>query len=172
MAMYQTDPTNPVIPGPSTPTMAEARDLIVECAAAIDDLRLSEWPAMFTDPCLYRITTRDIVQRNQPLSIWFNDNRNMLFDRVEAIEQANIFEPHLYRHILNDSRRLKGRRDAVTLETGFLIVRTMVLGGEQDLFLSGKYLDEIVNEDGRTLFRSRVVILDSSLVDTLLALPV
>jgi anthranilate 1,2-dioxygenase small subunit len=153
------------------PSLAQARDAIVDYAAAIDDLRLKEWPEMFTDPCLYRITTREILQRGQPLSIMLCDNRAMLFDRVEAIEQANIFEPHLYRHILNDSRRIPGPDDALNLETGFMVIRTMMTG-EQDLFLSGKYIDEIIESEGRVLFRSRTVVLDSSLVDTLIAIPV
>ena len=71
----------------------------------LDEGPLSNWPGLFTDTCLYRITTRLNEQQNMPLSIMLCDNHAMLYDRVEAVEKANIFEPHYYRHILSDSAR-------------------------------------------------------------------
>ena len=47
----------------------QARRLMADYAAAIDALELSKWPTFFTDPCLYRITTRQNEERNMPLSI-------------------------------------------------------------------------------------------------------
>ena len=150
---------------------AAARALLVSYVYTIDEGPLSDWPTFFTDPGLYRITTRANVERNYPLSIMLCDNHKMLFDRVEAIEKANIFEPHLYRHILSDSRVLAGNEDEARIETSFMCVRTMVDGGAMTLFAAGKYVDEVVSDAGRLLYRSKVVILDSSKVDTLLALP-
>jgi len=163
--------TNVYIPGPQRPTQADARTLLADYCAAIDDLRLSEWVAMFTDPCLYRITTRANLARGMPLSIMLCDTKAMLFDRVEAIEQANLFEPHVTRHVLSDSRVIDAKGLVLSVETSFIVVRTMVASGEMMLFAAGKYLDEVVSEGGRTMFRSKTVVLDSSLVDTLIALP-
>lgn len=151
-------------------SMTEARRLLVDYVYTIDDGALSEWPKFFTDPCLYRITTRQNEEAKMPLSIMLCDNHAMLYDRVEAIEKANIFEPHCYRHVLSDSRVLSRTADALVMETSFICVRTM-LDGRMTLFAAARYLDEIVAGPERCLFRSRTVVLDSSQVDTLIAIP-
>jgi anthranilate 1,2-dioxygenase small subunit len=40
-----------------------------------------------------------------------------------------------------------------------------------DLFATGRYLDALVEEDGALRFRERLVVCDSSRIDTLLAVP-
>jgi anthranilate 1,2-dioxygenase small subunit len=151
-------------------TPAEAREHLVDYVHTIDDGALQDWPGYFSDPCLYRITTRQNEARRYKLSIMLCDNQAMLFDRVEAIEQANVFEPHTYRHILSDSRVLNRGQSSITIETSFICVRTMI-SGAQMLFASGRYVDELVRVDGAARYRSKIVILDSSEVDTLLAIP-
>jgi anthranilate 1,2-dioxygenase small subunit len=94
----------------------------------------------------------------------------MLFDRIEATEKANIFEPHSYRHILSDSEVVAKTADLIRVRTGFICVRIMH-SGETTLFASGEYVDEVVRENGRCRFRSKAVILDSSQIDTLIAIP-
>ncbi|MDX3905711.1 MAG: aromatic-ring-hydroxylating dioxygenase subunit beta [Pigmentiphaga sp.] len=150
--------------------LVAARRLISDYAYAIDNGEISRWPAFFTDPCSYRITTRENEAMQMPLSIMLCDSQAMLYDRVEAIERANIFEPHYYRHMLADTRILKRRPRGVTAETGFLCVRTM-LDGAMNVFAAGRYLDDILVQGDDCLFRSRTVILDSSQVDTLIAIP-
>lgn len=149
---------------------SEARRLMVDYAYTIDDGALGDWPKFFTDPCLYRITTRQNEEAGMPLSIMLCDNQAMLYDRVEAIEKANIFEPHYYRHILSDSRTISREGGMLKQETSFACVRTM-LDGRMSLFVAGRYIDEIVPAAGGCLFRARTVVLDSSQVDTLIAIP-
>jgi anthranilate 1,2-dioxygenase small subunit len=151
-------------------SLAEARSLLCDYAAILDDGPLSSWPEFFTERCLYRITTRENERRGLPLPILLCDNRAMLYDRVEATEKANIFEPHWYRHILSDSRILPSRGGALTIETSFLCVRTM-LRGEMSLFVSGAYVDEVVRDDKKIVFRAKTVVLDQSQIDTLIAIP-
>jgi anthranilate 1,2-dioxygenase small subunit len=151
-------------------TEAEARKHQAAYAYTIDEGPLSDWPKFFTDPCLYRITTRVNEERKMPLSIMLCDNQAMLYDRVEAVEKANIFEPHFYRHILSDSRVLSSQDDSLVLETSFICVRSM-LDGRMDLFTAGKYVDHMVKQEGRCLFKSKTVVLDHSRVDTLIAIP-
>jgi anthranilate 1,2-dioxygenase small subunit len=149
---------------------AGARALLAAYTYVLDEGPLSDWPTFFTESCLYRITTRQNEERNMPLSIMLCDNHAMLYDRVEAVEKANIFEPHYYRHVLSDSRMLRATAGSIWLETSFICVRTM-LDGRMRLFAAGKYVDEIVVEGDRRLFRSKTVVLDSSQVDTLIAKP-
>jgi anthranilate 1,2-dioxygenase small subunit len=149
---------------------AGARALLTAYTYVLDEGPLSEWPTLFTASCLYRITTRQNEERNMPLSIMLCDNHAMLYDRVEAVEKANIYEPHYYRHVLSDSRVLRTTADSIWLETSFICVRTM-LDGRMCLFAAGKYADEVVAEGERLLFRSKTVVLDSSQIDTLIAKP-
>ena len=151
-------------------TFEEAAALLADYAYALDEGRLGEWPRFFTDPCLYRITTRDMFRQGRPLSIMVCDNQAMLYDRVEATERVNIFEPHHYRHVLSRSRLLERRPDCLCLQTAFICVRTMA-DGTQSLFVSGEYSDEIVRGGGGCLLRARTVILDSSRFDSVLAIP-
>ena len=44
-------------------------------------------------------------------------------------------------------------------------------GGETTLFATGRYHDHVVDDDGRPRFAEKIVILDSRLIDTLLAIP-
>ena len=55
-------------------------------------------------------------------------------------------------------------------ETSFLVVR-ITRDGASDLFASGRYLDRYVPEDGGVMLAERLVVCDSSRIDTLLALP-
>ena len=59
---------------------------------------------------------------------------------------------------------------AVRAETPFLVVRIM-RDGRMDLFATGRYLDVIVEDAGALRLRERIVVCDSSRIDTLLALP-
>lgn len=151
-------------------TASQARALLSDYVAILDDGPLADWPSFFTDPCLYRITTRENQERQFPLSIMLCDSRAMLYDRVEATEKANIFEPHTYRHVLSDSRIVAADGATLKLRTSFLCARTMV-EGDFSLFVSGVYIDEVVQESGRCLFRSKTVVLDQSRIDTLIAIP-
>jgi len=153
-----------------SPTQAAARQLLADYTHVLDEGPLTDWPTFFTESCLYRITTRQNEERNMPLSIMLCDNHAMLYDRVEAVEKANIFEPHYYRHILSDTRTLRTTADSTWLQTSFICVRTM-LDGQMCLFAAGKYVDEVVMHEDRCLFRSKTVVLDSSQVDTLIAKP-
>src|ERR1700712_3702124 len=95
----------------------EAREHLVNYVCTIDDGKLEEWPGFFSDPCVYRITTRANEARRYKLSIMLCDNQAMLLDRVESIEQANVFEPHTYRHILSDSRVMERGPLCLVVET-------------------------------------------------------
>jgi anthranilate 1,2-dioxygenase small subunit len=151
-------------------TLADAQALNCAYADVLDDGELGDWPGFFADTCLYRIVTRENQRRGMPLAIMLCDSREGLFDRVEATEKANIFEPHWYRHILSDAMVLRRDGDALVVKTSFICVRTMQ-DGAMALFVSGAYVDEIVRVGERCLFRSKTVVVDQSRIDTLIAVP-
>jgi anthranilate 1,2-dioxygenase small subunit len=139
-------------------------------ARCIDDGRLESWPDYFDDPCIYKITTAANYRDALEAAIVFANSRGMLIDRVSSLREANIYERHTYRHILGAPSVLEETEEGVRSETPFLVVRIM-RDGEMDIFATGRYLDlyKIRNRDAR--LAERIVICDSSRIDTLLALP-
>ena len=146
--------------------------LIARAAHLIDDDRLEEWPELFTEHGMYRITTAENIERALPLSIISADSRAMLRDRVSALRHANIYEAQRYRHAVSCTVVEEVNGGVARVVTNFIVMRTMHTG-EQTVFATGRYLDRIriEGEAGRPQFEERTVILDSRAVDTLLAIP-
>jgi len=144
--------------------------LNADYARAIDDDRLEDWPAFFTDPCLYSITSAANVRQGLEVGVVYADSRGMLRDRVTALREANVYERQAYRHLVGLPAILGEAGGAVRSETPFLVVR-IVRDGRMDLFATGRYVDVVVDEAGTLRFRERVVVCDSSRFDTLLAIP-
>jgi 3-phenylpropionate/cinnamic acid dioxygenase small subunit len=144
--------------------------LNAEYARAIDDDRLEDWPDFFTDPCLYTITSADNHRHGMPVGLIYADSKGMLKDRVAALREANVYERQSYRHVVGLPAIIGERDGAVRAETPFLVVRIM-RDGTMALFATGRYLDALVEEAGALRFRERVVVCDSSRIDTLLAIP-
>jgi anthranilate 1,2-dioxygenase small subunit len=150
------------------------RDAIEELCAAyaecIDEDRLEEWPEFFVDDCRYRITNRADQKAGMPHGIVYAASKGMLIDRVTALRQANIYEPHHYRHILGRVRLGRVEGAVVEARSNFLVLRIMQHGAT-DLFASGRYLDRINASAAPCRFVERLVVLDSPKIDTLLAIP-
>jgi anthranilate 1,2-dioxygenase small subunit len=144
--------------------------LNADYARAIDDDRLEDWPDFFTDPCLYTITSADNHRQGLPAGIIYADSRGMLKDRVAAIREANVYERQAYRHVVGLPAILGEREGTARTETPFIVVRIM-RDGTMGLFATGRYVDVLVEEAGTLRFRERVVVCDSSRIDTLLAIP-
>jgi 3-phenylpropionate/cinnamic acid dioxygenase small subunit len=144
--------------------------LNAEYARAIDDDRLEDWPEFFADGCLYTITSVDNHRRGLPVGLMYADSKGMLRDRVTALRQANIYERQAYRHVVGLPAVLAETDGGVRTETPFLVVRIM-RDGRMDLFATGRYVDVVIETAGAPRFRERVVVCDSSRIDTLLAIP-
>ena len=140
-------------------------------AQVIDDDRLEDWPALFVEDGLYRLTTRENHSNGLELAIMYCDGRGMMADRISALRQANIYEPHVYCHLTSNVRVLDAATDAVRARSNFIVVRTMQ-EGDQSIFACGRTFDTIAEVGGQLLFKERLVVLDSRQVDTLLVIPI
>ncbi len=140
--------------------------LNADYARCIDDDRLEEWPGFFLERCLYKITNADNLAKGYEAGLVYADSQAMLKDRVSALREANVYERQRYRHIVG----LPRARDDGSAETPFLVVRIM-RDGTMGLFATGRYLDKVVEENARLKFAERIVVCDSSRIDTLLAIP-
>jgi anthranilate 1,2-dioxygenase small subunit len=136
----------------------------------IDDDRLEDWPNHFHGPCLYKVTSAANYREGLEAGIIFANSRGMLQDRVSALREANIYERQSYRHILGPPAILSENGAEVRTETPFLVAR-ILQDGDTDLFATGRYLDRYRIEDNKAQLEERIVVCDSSRIDTLLALP-
>ena len=139
-------------------------------ARCIDDDRLEEWPDHFHGSCIYKITTAANQREGLEGAIIFANSKGMLKDRVSALREANIYERQSYRHILGQPSILQESATEVRSETSFLVAR-IVQDGDTDIFATGRYLDLYKIEGGKVRLDERIVVCDSSRIDTLLALP-
>ena len=74
--------------------------LYVEYTNTIDDGDLGHWPDLFTAECSYRIVSRENVRRKLPLAAMRCDSREMLHDRVVAIESSAFYVSRTVRHLV------------------------------------------------------------------------
>lgn len=136
---------------------------------AIDDDALEDWPALFTDPCFYRIVSRENFSRNLPLSVMECASRGMLTDRVTGYRRVNVYEPQRYTHLLSGLVIEPIDATHVACRQNYAVIRTMVTG-EMMVFAAGVYLDRVRLGD-EALFEERIVVQESRRVDTLLVIP-
>jgi anthranilate 1,2-dioxygenase small subunit len=141
-----------------------------EYGRCIDDDRLEDWPDHFHGSCVYKITTAANHREGLEGAIIFANSKGMLRDRVSALREANIYERQSYRHILGQPSILHESDGEVRSETSFLVAR-IVQDGDTDIFATGRYLDLYKIEQGKVRLNERVVVCDSSRIDTLMALP-
>ena len=139
-------------------------------AEVIDSDQLEDWPTFFTAQCEYRITNIENEQAGLPAGIVWADTRAMLEDRVAALREANIYERQRYRHLLGMPRLLQADAATASARTPFMVARIMA-SGETLLFATGVYVDRFVRDGSGLKLQARVAVCDSTVTDTLLALP-
>lgn len=158
----------------NTAVPAAARDaiarLMMQYVHAIDNDELERWPRFFTEKCIYQIIPRSEFDQGRPLGIWICDTRGMLEDRVGSLREVNVYEPHVYRHVIGPTEILDYSDGAYRAQTSYIVVRTMH-DGEMQVFSAGRYVDEIVCDADTALLRKRIVVTDSARFDTLLVIP-
>ena len=162
----------------------ELEDFYAAYAACLDSDALEAWPDFFTDDCHYRVTSAENYEAGLPLGLIYATSKDMLRDRISALRQANIYEPQRYRHLISGIRPHPHPNpppqageggvgvdpESLAVEANFLVIRTMQ-DGAMTVFAAGRYVDRVVRGDAGWRFASKIVVLDSRCIDTLLAIP-
>jgi anthranilate 1,2-dioxygenase small subunit len=137
----------------------------------LDNDRIEEWPAFFTEDCLYEIVPRENADMGLPIGIIYCTNQRMLRDRVVSLRNANIFEAHSYRHMASGLVITSQADDAVETESSYVVVKTLA-NGESFVYQAGRYLDRVVRTAEGWRYAAKRAIYDTSRVQTLLATPI
>lgn len=145
-------------------------DLLAEYGLAIDQDRLDDWTALFTEDCDYRVISRENEEQGLPNVMIWCDNRDMLLDRVDSYRHVNEYNLHWDRHVIGLPRHV-GQVDGLwVVEAAYSAFQT-TLEGETRLFSVGRYRFGLRVDAGVARIRSALVVADTGLIPTLLATP-
>jgi 3-phenylpropionate/cinnamic acid dioxygenase small subunit len=142
-----------VLPRRAAELRAEIDSFHVEYCAVLDANDVERWPEFFSKDAKYRITSRQNALLNMPVA------------------HSQMFAPRHMLHVLGITRVLQETSDAISSQTPFLLMQTLV-EGPSTVHLAGIYHDRFVREGERLLIASREVVHDTEILDTALAYPV
>jgi anthranilate 1,2-dioxygenase small subunit len=137
----------------------------------IDADRLEEWPDLFVEDCIYEIVPKENVDLGLPMGIMHCFGRPMLRDRIVSLRNANVFEPHTYRHMTSGLEFKLVDKDTVEMQSNYVVVQTLT-DGESRVYQAGRYFDRVVRTPEGWRYQSKRAIYDTSRVQTLLVTPV
>ena len=136
----------------------------------LDDDRLEEWPAFFTDQPRYMIQPRENFDAGLDGYWLYFDSQGMLQDRITSLRGANLYNIHRDRRIVSSILIESAGPGRFNSRASFLIVQSDVEGRGR-LFMAGEYRDKIVLTADGALFEERLVLPDTFNVDGLVAIP-
>jgi salicylate 5-hydroxylase small subunit len=146
------------------------RDFYDDYYNTLDDLRLEEWPAFFTEDCVYRVIPRENYEAGYTLSTIYAESRGMLIDRVMGVTRTQMYAPRYYRRFPGPLRIVGHEDQGVRTRHNLLIVQTLI-DKKTEIVLSAVCHDLLVSRDGRPLLRQRIVVFDSEMLPNSLIYP-
>jgi len=134
-----------------------------DCAAALDARDLDRWPSFFTEDCIYKLQSRENLERGWPLATLAFESRGMLRDRVYAAKDTLFHDPYHQRHIVGVPRVLQRTETGWRCEASLLVLRTRRDCMPETLFV-GRTLDHIVETPDGLRLAERLCIFDNDLL--------
>ena len=146
------------------------RDFYDEYYTVLDDVRLDEWPPLFTEDCVYRVIPRENYEAGYTLSTIYAESRGMLVDRVMGMTRTQMYAPRYYRRFPGPLRIVSRDADSVRSRHNLLVVQTLI-DKKSEIVLSAVCHDVLVNDEGRNRLRERIVVFDSEMIPNSLIYP-
>ena len=146
------------------------RDFYDDYYTVLDDVRLDEWPAFFTEDCIYRVIPRENYEAGYTLSTIYAESRGMLTDRVMGVMRTQMYAPRYYRRFPGPLRIVSRDGDSVRTRHNLLVVQTLT-DRQTEIVLSAVCHDVVVRADDRLLLRERIVVFDSEMIPNSLIYP-
>ena len=153
------------------PTYFAIERLFANYCAALDEGELEAWPEFFVDEGLYQMIARENYTFGYPIPLLLLDSKGMLKDRVYSLRNANIYQPHRYRHAQSGIRITTHEPDGYRVSSSYIVVQTLD-DGVSAIYQAGSYYDYLVETADGLRFKERVCVYDTSRIPTLLATPV
>jgi p-cumate 2,3-dioxygenase beta subunit len=143
-------------------TRSEIEDLLFSEAALLDDWKLEEWLALFTEDARYLVPATDLPKDAPPEGnlFYIADDYFRIGERVKRLMKKTAFSEHprsKTRHLVSNVRLLSQSGDECQAGAAFITSRAK--GGNMDLYVgSSEYT--IVRRDGALRIRSKRCTLD------------
>jgi 3-phenylpropionate/cinnamic acid dioxygenase small subunit len=150
---------------------ARLADLYGAYDEALGEGRYEDWPQLFTEACVYKITSRENYDAGLPIGLIYAESRAMLTDRVAALRKAMLYAPRLVRNLTAGIVLRAIEAEGMRLSASFALFQTM-LNEPSTVFLCGRYYDRVVEDAGTLRFAERVCVSDATLVPTSLIFPI
>ena len=93
-----------------------------------------------------------------------------ILSRSVPVTEANMFEPHHYRHLVDPPTVTRARPGSWTVRTNFAVYRTMQMQATAP-FCTRRYLDAVVEAAAELRYAERIVVCDAEVIDTPIAIP-
>jgi anthranilate 1,2-dioxygenase small subunit len=137
----------------------------------IDTDRLERWPELFTDDCVYEIVPKENADLGLPIGLMHCFGQPMLRDRIVSLREANVFEPHTYRHMISGLEFTQVDPNTVDMQSNYVVIQTLT-DGESRVYQAGRYFDRVVRTAEGWRYQKKRAVYDTSRVQTLLVTPV
>ena len=145
--------------------------LFAEYCACLDEGELEAWPELFVEDGLYEMISRENYDQGHPIPLLLLDSKGMMLDRIHSLRNANIYQPHRYRHAMSGVRVTQEEENGVRVSSSYIVAQTLN-EGTTEIYQSGSYYDCLIERDDTLRFKERIVVYDTARVKTLLATPV
>ena len=145
--------------------------LFADYCAALDEGDLEAWPEFFVDDGLYQMIARENYAFGYPIPLLLLDSRGMMLDRVYALRNANIYQPHRYRHAQSAVRITARESNGLRVSSSYIVVQTLN-AGVSEIYQAGSFYDYLIDTPAGLRFKERICVYDTSRIPTLLATPV
>ncbi len=135
-------------------------------AETIDNGDLSDWPALFTQDCIYKIQSRENFDRKLPLATMSFESQGMLKDRVYCIRETLYYEAYLQRHVVAAPLVTGVDGDIVQAHASYAVFRTKP-DDVTHVYNVGRYEDILTKSPEARhgwLLKSRICVFDSDLI--------
>lgn len=150
----------------------EIEEFHAEYCAAVDENRIADWPAFFTENAVYRVTGRENAESDLPVGLVYCEGMGMLRDRALAIAKTAMYAPRYLQHMVSNVRVLGVDRDGtISAQANYIVLQTLV-DEKTTLHQAGRYFDRFVRDGSRLLLRERHCVYDSLLIDNTVVMPV
>jgi anthranilate 1,2-dioxygenase small subunit len=139
--------------------------------ACLDDDRLEDWPSFFPEDGRYLIQSRENLDAGFEGAYWvYYISQGMMRDRVTSLRHINTFNHHYYRHQISNLRILSVNDGVYEVRTNYSVVQTTFEGKLQSTNV-GEYRDQIYIDNGKALFKEKLVVPDTFHTESAIVYP-
>jgi salicylate 5-hydroxylase small subunit len=152
-------------------TWLALQQLYADYALALDAGQWDRWPDFFTDPCVYKLQSRENHERGFPLATLSLTSRGMLLDRIYGISQTIFHDPYYQRHVVGAAVVRKVEGDRIYSQANYAVFRTKY-DKESTVFNVGRYIDIVERTASGLKFAERLCVFDSEMIPNSIIYPI